>query len=85
MPLLTPARVLSTFVTASLALVYASLLLQREIERMEGVESAQRVEAEEDAARYAPPANRHYSRPCITCETVVRDDAGNVVEILPAD
>jgi len=83
MPAFTPARVLSTLVTACLALVYANLLLQREIERMEGVESVQRVEAEEDAARYASPANRHYSRACITCETIVRDDAGNIIDTLP--
>jgi len=79
------ARVFITLVNVLLALVCVGVYLQREIERMEGEESVQRATVEEDEARFAPPTNRHYSRACINCETVVRDDAGNIIEILPAE
>jgi hypothetical protein len=78
------ARVFIALVNVLLALVCVGVYLQREIERMEGG-ATEAAEVEEDAARFAPPTNRHYSRACITCETVVRDDAGNIIEILPAE
>ncbi len=77
MPAFTPARVLSTLVTACLALVYANLLLQREIERMEGVAT--------EAAAYAsmPESQNRYYKPCLSCATTVFDAAGNVIDTLP--
>lgn len=80
MPAFTPARTFITLVTASLALVYANLLLQREIERMEALATEA---AEEDAYASMPESQNRYYKPCLSCATTVFDAAGNVIDTLP--